>query len=572
MNCLSLICVLWMVASPTAGEADMTDAAGAMPKLLATRQNVFSIPFRVDPPVQGDRGPTEVELYASADSGANWHFVQKVSAEKGHFLFRAGGEGEYWFSIRTIGRSRQVGPPRIETPGLRVVVDRTAPVLEIHADEDPSGAINVQWQFAERYPDLDTFKIQYRADPSGSWQDVLIDHESSNSAGSTCNGRVSWSVGMLQGSTHVEIRAELADTAGNRGVTHGRVALTQNASSTPPPTDYAFSDEDAHRVGAARGGESSAGWRSSSASPPVASTEQGSSPPPGEPWEISRYTSSAGDAVRESGSSGEEVISGISPNTAVSGQLHPRVQSQYVPSTEATETPSPLGPPEGQDLRMVNATEFELEYEVATNADVAQVELWVTRDGGQSWRRHGADEDGQSPMLASVNDEGVYGFRIVPVGAQAIPSQTPRSGQTPDLWIAVDLTSPQARIISADEGREDQAGKLVIRWEAEDGYLAAQPVSLFFQETRGGPWSVIAMGLENVGQYVWPMDMGVSETIYLRLEVRDQAGNLGVDEAAQPILLGGARPPVQIRDVRPVHHDVAEVATDPASGMVDLSR
>jgi hypothetical protein len=160
-------------------------------------------------------------------------------------------------------------------------------------------------------------------------------------------------------------------------------------------------------------------------------------------------------------------------------------------------------------------------------------------------------------MLASVSQEGVFGFRIVPVGGRAIPS-TPHSGQTPDLWIAVDLKSPQARIVSVEEGEEDQAGKLVIRWEADDCHLADDPVSLFFQDTRGGPWSVVAVGLENVGQYVWPMGGRVSDAIYLRLEVRDQAGNLGVDETQQPILLGGARPPVQILDVRPVHPEVAE--------------
>jgi hypothetical protein len=40
--------------------------------------------------------------------------------------------------------------------------------------------------------------------------------------------------------------------------------------------------------------------------------------------------------------------------------------------------------------------------------------------------------------------------------------------------------------------------------------------------------------------------------IYVRLEARDEAGNLSVHETETPILLGGPSPPVQIRDVRPL--------------------
>jgi hypothetical protein len=484
--------------------------------------------------------------------------AQKVSTDKGHFLFRAGDEGEYWFSIRTIGRSAQVRPAPTETPGLRVVVDHTGPVLEVHAEEDQSGAINVQWHITEQYPDLATFKIQYRSDASAVWQNVLIDHESASGAGPVRSGRASWSPRVPHGSTHVEIRAELADTAGNRGVAHARVALRHASMYTAHASGDGTSAEVEDRVGAASSGQAATGWRSSSTRQQVASALQESLPPPIKPLEANPYASPAGVAGSRPEASDEESILGIAPKMAVRGQIHPPVRSQYISSNDVTEAPSPFGRPKDQHLQMVNTSEFELEYEVATAADVRQVELWVTRDGGQSWQRHGVDEDGQSPMLTSVNEEGVYGFRVVPTRGQAIPNSAPRRGQTPDLWIAVDLKSPLARIVSVEEREGDEAGKLLIRWEADDCHLAARPVSLFFQETRGGPWSVIAAGLANTGQYVWPVARRVSEAVYVRLEVRDQAGNLGVDETEQPILLGRARPPAQILDVRPVHQDMTD--------------
>jgi len=113
----------------------------------------------------------------------------------------------------------------------------------------------------------------------------------------------------------------------------------------------------------------------------------------------------------------------------------------------------------------------------------------------------------------------------------------PRPATSPTSGSGVDLTKPTARIVSAQQGVESEAGQLIISWQADDKMLAARPVSLSFSQARGGPWLPIAAGLENTGRYAWPIDTRTPPKLYLRLEVRDEAGNVGVHETTEPVAI-----------------------------------
>lgn len=209
--------------------------------------------------------------------------------------------------------------------------------------------------------------------------------------------------------------------------------------------------------------------------------------------------------------------------------------------------------PPGVRPRMVNSRRFQLEYDVESvgPSGIAQVELWATLDGGHTWASFGKDPGRRSPMVVTVNEEGLYGFRVAVRSGAGLGGDPPKSGDTPDLWVAVDLSKPNCRIVSAEQTTGDQAGQLLIRWEASDRWLSPRPVTLFYSESRDGPWTEIAANLENTGQYAWAVDGRVPGKIYLRLEVRDEAGNLGIFETRDPIPLDQLRPSVKIRQVKP---------------------
>ena len=54
-------------------------------------------------------------------------------------------------------------------------------------------------------------------------------------------------------------------------------------------------------------------------------------------------------------------------------------------------------------------------------------------------------------------------------------------------------------------------------------------------------------GLANSGKYLWPIDSRVPQQIYLRLEVRDEAGNVGEHQLIDPINIEGLTPRGRIR-------------------------
>ena len=201
---------------------------------------------------------------------------------------------------------------------------------------------------------------------------------------------------------------------------------------------------------------------------------------------------------------------------------------------------------------MVNRRSFELDYEVDAvgNSGVAKVELWGTRDGGRHWQRLSQDDDNRSPIVATVVAEGLYGFRVVVESGNGLASESPHDGDLPEVWINVDLTKPTARITATDVAHEQ--GEVTIRWEAGDASLEPRPVSLWYSDQPQGPWTPIASGLENTGSFVWRLDNHAPDQVFVRFEVRDEAGNVGTDETRTPVLIDRQRPQGRIRGVRPV--------------------
>lgn len=177
---------------------------------------------------------------------------------------------------------------------------------------------------------------------------------------------------------------------------------------------------------------------------------------------------------------------------------------------------------------MVRSRSFELNYDLPQAAlRSRRVEVWGTANSGETWQRYTVDADGQSPAAVTVPAEGLYGFKLVVQNDQGLVEFPPARGDEPDVWIQVDLTRPNCRLIRAEQGRAPRDNELTIEWEASDDHLGHLPITLEYSRTLQGPWHPIAPELPNTGRYVWIMPERTPAAFHLRLRVRDEAGNEG---------------------------------------------
>lgn len=223
-------------------------------------------------------------------------------------------------------------------------------------------------------------------------------------------------------------------------------------------------------------------------------------------------------------------------------------------SPSTAPNPMPLNMPKLEAMQHINKRRFNLNYNVDAidPSGVDKVNLWMTRDGGRTWKSWGTDPDGISPFPVEVDQAGIYGFRVVIQSRDGLTGITPRRGDQPDMWINIDTKAPMAKILSVPYGRGHEAGRLVINWEAEDPLMTFRPITLAYATDPQGPWTAIENGLRNTGRYVWKVGSEVPERVFLRLEAVDEAGNVGVFQLNNLIDLSGLVPRGRIMSVDPV--------------------
>ncbi|MEM8733998.1 MAG: hypothetical protein AAGG44_07245, partial [Planctomycetota bacterium] len=148
---------------------------------------------------------------------------------------------------------------------------------------------------------------------------------------------------------------------------------------------------------------------------------------------------------------------------------------------------------------------FSLDYSVEAlgGTTLSEIVLWGTQDGGRTWEAWDKDPDRQSPFDVEVGNDGLFGFRMVIVGANGLVSNQPKAGDAADVWINIDTAVPTAKITRAVYGEGPEDGMLVIDYSAGDGHLVDKPITFAYSESVEGPWQTIATNVKNSGIYLW---------------------------------------------------------------------
>jgi hypothetical protein len=144
--------------------------------------------------------------------------------------------------------------------------------------------------------------------------------------------------------------------------------------------------------------------------------------------------------------------------------------------------------PTKANTQIISTKRFRLNYDINAidPSGVGKVDLYITQNQGRSWTLWGQDPDNQSPFPVEVQDQGLYGFRVVVHSKDGLVGVGPSSGDDADMWVRVDTQPPLVQITSVPYGRGDEAGQLVINYRASDDFLVLRPVRLSYSRSPKG--------------------------------------------------------------------------------------
>ncbi len=529
--------------------------------------NFRNLRVPVDVPVALQPEIRELLLYASSDQGREWkHVAGPITSDKKEFAFYAPGDGTYWLRVVKVTKQNVRDPDDMNLmrglPDMKLVIDTLKPIVKTMEAQRQGDDVYVNWEVQEDHPDLsrDGMQLDYMV------KDAPIERWTAIPFNAGLKGQVQFNPGHKQ---PLVIRLTVRDLASNQSygikelsgtVAAGGILQTQGGGNTALlPVDIVPRPIDPERrqlpLPKDNGGPM-----------PLVPGPGGLPPPKDIVMPGPMFPGPGGPIPPPKENPGEKVVADSRfppppiepPKTAPppppreaqlplpGGILPPPKEIPFEGKPIATAAPArkPLPP-----IQYVNQHQVMLEYELRRvgPSGIGGIELWLTRDDGETWTPFAADEDTHASALNSrqkrkfdlrdTNDrpfaDGIYGLTLVVLN-RAGNGKKPRPGDVPEIRIEIDTTLPVAKLFQpiADPQHPEQ---VLLRWLAEDKNLTAAPICLEYAEKADGPWQPIASDLENSGRYSWKLGPAVPVQVYLRVRVSDKAGNVavGVTQQAQ---------------------------------------
>src|SRR5262249_37063038 len=153
-----------------------------------------------------------------------------------------------------------------------------------------------------------------------------------------------------------------------------------------------------------------------------------------------------------------------------------------------------------------------------------------------------------------LTEDGMYGFYLVAKSGAGLSLSEPTSSSAPQMRVKLDTKPPEAELMKPEEDKK-QRDSLLMTWKASDENLATNPITLQWAEHPTGPWEFIgAEKMPNTGSYSWQVPGNIPPKVYLRLTVRDMAGNVAVAETRDPQLVDLSKPRPKIMRIVNQNH------------------
>jgi hypothetical protein len=221
------------------------------------------------------------------------------------------------------------------------------------------------------------------------------------------------------------------------------------------------------------------------------------------------------------------------------------------------------------DLQYTNKRQVKLEFDVSKvgPSGLGGVEVYMTTDEGLTWTaapveanalpvNPDAKSGGPLHGAVAVNlpQEGMrYGFCLIVKSRAGLGKPPPQKGEPPHVRLELDQTPPRAALYRPQPD-PNRPNTLILSWMAVDRNLTGNPVALEWAERREGPWLPVSTDplpnnlpastggageqpLGPTGTFAWQLPERMPSRVFLRLTVRDMAGNVSVAQTPEPVLI-----------------------------------
>ena len=485
----------------------------------------------------------ELRLFCSPNQGRDWDLVSVITPDKDYFVFRAPGDGSYWLRVASVSQKGEQFPdnPRSAPPNQKMIIDTVRPVITTLNAKRQGTDVIVSWAVQEDHPDVPSFRLEYQPkDGTGLWTAIPVTPAQGGETHFPANGTLP-----------LQVRLTLRDLAGNQSFQIAEVAGDGVTSAVFNPMNHPGG---AMQVGgtAPAGGAVDIGHEVK-VPPPVGTAPVQTLPMPVEPQPLPTHPGMGNPSPAPG--------QGPAPAPPTPREDEPKViaSSNWTPAEPPVPARSsnPAAAPDTKlaapptptrklpTLQYINQPEFQVEYEVTRHgpSGIGSVELYRTCDDGQTWEKYAYD--GTVGGLAKGvrlqrmvqfrpgEPDGIYGFTLVVKNRANIGRRPPQPGEVPEIRVKLDTKLPTADLL--EPVRDSKPGTLLLSWRATDENLATNPIYLEWSEQRTGKWYPIGMDLPNTGRYSWKLPEEMPVNVFLRLRVRDLAGNERIVMTPSPL-------------------------------------
>lgn len=518
-----------------------------------------------------------------AIGGKTWEVYSKAKPSLEAFTFTAKQDGIYWFSVAVIDQNGRQEPADIykAAVGQKVLIDTIRPEVQLKG-ERKGDEVHLKWGIRENNLDLDSIKLECKAGNDGSeeWVPIVIKP--------VADGTGSF---KQPGGEHLTIRMQVKDSAGNMGLAVEDVlsqkpvenlasfgvpkatSIVESPGQTPRPNipisipEKLVDKKEPTTFNVPPLGNNIA----SNLVPPIPGPGQDPiqkekldtqiSPPPltNVPVFPASRNATPLDPFQTQLTSPiptSPVVNSLPPVLASSANTPQGPENQVVTQAEPRRA-SPT-------IQVVNKKSVRIDLEVAKYgpSGIGLVEVYSTVDEGNSWvLAHSespvisASPEGKSircGVYVPIPQEGVaVGYFVIVKSKAGLGKSPPQKGDAPNIRVELD-TTPAEAVLYSPQPKVGQSNALVLSWKAVDKNIGPDPVLLEWSEKRDGPWNLIGEGnLPNTGNFTWILSPAVPHKVFLKLTVRDIAGNVAVAQTPEPLLLDLQIPEVNVLGISP---------------------